>query len=145
MKGAKPNLKNVVPMKGDEVQTAPDAPDHLSEHGEMVWNRLAQLMVSKKRLEPHFHDLFAAYCESCADYIRFTIEIADYGSFYESLGRNGKQEKHRAAWKQRQESLASMQRLSALFGMSPVDEARIATGGQGDFLAALQAAMRGDD
>ena len=57
--------------------------------------------------------------------------------------RNGLQEKKRAAWGQRQDALATMQRIGALYGMSPVDEARLGNGGQGSFLEELEKAMRG--
>lgn len=135
MKGAKPKVDNVVPMKGDALRHVPDAPDFMSDEGRAVWARLAAMLVAKDRLQPHFADMFAAYCEAVADFIRFTGDIAMMGSYFTTKTRNGDQEKKRAAWGQRQDALATMRQLSAVFGMSPVDEARISAGGQGDLFA----------
>ncbi len=145
MKGAKPGLSNVVPMKGDVPVRIPDAPEWMSAEGRDVWDRLAPVMAQKKRLEAHYEDLFGAYCEACADFIRFTGDIAAFGSWYEVKTRNGLQQKHRATWKQRNDSLAAMQRIGALFGMTPVDEQRLAAEGQGSFIDALIGAMKGSD
>lgn len=144
MKGAKPGLKNVIPMKGDSIRHVPDAPEFMSDDGRAVWERLAPIAVQKERLEPHFEDMFAAYCEAVADFIRFTGEMAAFGTYYATEGRHGRQEKKRAIWGQRQDALSSMQRLSALFGMSPVDESRIGSAGQGDLLAMLEKQLNGN-
>ena len=143
MKGPKPKLQNVIPMKGDTKRRTPDAPDFMSDEGRGVWARLAPIMVAKDRLEPHYHDMFAAYCESTADYIRFTGEIAMAGSWYQVKTRNGLQEKKRATWTQRNEAFTSMTRISALFGMTPVDERRLSGDGQGNLLDELEAVMNG--
>ncbi|KIC19629.1 MULTISPECIES: P27 family phage terminase small subunit [unclassified Leisingera] len=144
MKGAKPSLDNVIPMKGDAPFHVPDAPDFMSSEGREVWERLAPVVAQKGRLEPHHVDLFAAYCEACADFIRFTGDIAMMGSYFETTGRHGKQEKRRVVWSQRNDALATMQRISSLFGMSPVDEKRLGAGGQGDLLADLERMLSGN-
>jgi len=141
MKGAKPTMSNVLPMKGDAIRV-PDAPEWMSEEGREVWDELAPAMAIKRRLEKHFERGFAAYCEAAADYMRFTGEIAAFGSYYETETRNGKQEKHRAVWRQREDALSAMLRIGALFGMTPVDETRLSNGAQGDFLDQLREAMR---
>ncbi|PJE26822.1 Phage terminase, small subunit [Pseudooceanicola antarcticus] len=144
MKGKKPTLDNVVPMKGDTYRPTPPAPEWFP-HPEAVeaWEHLAPVMIAKNRLEPHHEDLFAAYCVAVGDFIRFSGELALTGNYYEVKTRNGLQEKKRAAWGQRQDALATMQRIGALYGMSPVDEARLGNGGQGSFLEELEKAMRG--
>ncbi len=144
MKGPKPTLQLVTPMKGDAPRDVPQPPAFLSEEGRAVWDRLAPVMVRKDRLELHFHDLFAAYCESAADFMQFTIDLVADGYSYVSETRNGRQEKKRAAWGQRQEALQNMQRIGALFGLSPVDEQRISSGGQGDLLDLLTKAVSGE-
>lgn len=143
MKGAKPKLDNVIPMKGDAMRQTPDAPDFMSDEGRAVWDRLAPIMVRKERLEPHFEDMFAVYCEAAADFIRFTGEVAAFGSWYEVETRNGMQQKKRAVWGLRQDAMATMQRLSAVFGLSPVDEKRFSISGQGDLLAELEKTLNG--
>lgn len=144
MKGAKPGLGNVIPMKGDMPFHVPAAPDFMSDEGREVWGRLAPIMAQKSRLEPQHVDLFGAYCEACADFIRFTGDIAAFGSWFETEGRHGKQEKRRVVWTQRNDALATMQRISALFGMSPVDERRLDGGGQGDLFDEIERVLSGN-
>jgi P27 family predicted phage terminase small subunit len=143
MKGAKPKVSNVVPMRGDALGHVPEAPDWMSHEGREVWERLAPIMVARKRLEPHFEDTFAAYCESVAAFIRCTGDVAIMGSYYSVKTRNGMQEKHRAVFTQQQAALSNMQRLSSLFGMSPVDESRLKIGGQGDLFDEILAKLDG--
>tara|TARA_R110000868_G_scaffold369682_3_gene633082 strand:- start:13164 stop:13658 length:495 start_codon:yes stop_codon:yes gene_type:complete len=145
MKGSKPKLDNVVRMKGDGVRPTPPAPDFMpSEEAVEAWDRLAPVMIAKGRLEPHFEDLFAAYCVSVGDFVRCTGDLAIMGNYYLTETRNGTQEKKRAAWGQRQDALASMQRIGALFGLTPVDEGRLGAAGQGSFLDELEKAMKGN-
>ncbi|RVV99713.1 P27 family phage terminase small subunit [Mesobaculum littorinae] len=143
MKGRKPDLGNVIPMKGDAPKPVPEAPEIMSEEGRRVWDRLAPIMARKDRLEEHHVEMFAVYCEAAADVMRFTIELLDYGFNYTVTTRNGQQEKKRAAWGQRQDALSTMRQVSALFGMSPVDERRMASDGQGDLLSMLEAQLNG--
>lgn len=133
-KGRKPDLQNVVPMKqgGAVPRSVPDAPDFMSDIGRKVWDELAGFLVARGRLEPHFSYQFAAYCEATAAFIQTTACLAMEGFYYEAQTRNGKQQKKTASWSQQQESIAAMSRLSALFGLSPVDEARLKVTGQGD-------------
>lgn len=98
MKGSKPKVDNVIPMKGDGQRPVPDAPEFMSTEGREVWGRLAPVMMVKNRLEPHYEDLFAAYCEAVADFIRHTGDLAMMGSYYQTKTRNGVQEKKRAPW-----------------------------------------------
>ncbi|WP_276946676.1 P27 family phage terminase small subunit [Haematobacter massiliensis] len=143
MKGAKPKLAEVIPMKGDFAGRVPDAPEWMSAEGREVWERLAPAMVTKQRLADHFADPFAVYCESVADVIRFTGDLAAFGTWYEVDTRNGKQQKKRAVWGQRQDAISVMNALGARFGMTPVDEARLATGGQGDLFDEINRTLNG--
>lgn len=145
MKGAKPKVDNVIPMKGTEPKPVPDAPDLMSDRGKEVWDRLAAEMVRKDRLEPHHEDLFAAYCEAVADVIELTSNITMSGRTYTVKTRNGMQQKKTADWQARQDALANVTRLGALFGMSPVDDKRLQSGGQGDLFADLEAMLRGSN
>ena len=53
MKGKKPALDNVVPMKGDSYRPTPPAPEWFP-HPEAVeaWEHLAPVLIAKNRLEP---------------------------------------------------------------------------------------------
>lgn len=145
MKGAKPQLNNVVPMKGDMPRPVPDPHDLMSDQARQVWERLAPQMVRLNRLEPHHEDMFAAYCEAVADVIELTSNLAMNGRTYEVKTRNGLQQKKTADWQTRQDALATMTRIGALFGMSPVDDNRLAGGGQGDLFETLLRKINGAD
>ncbi len=143
MKGAKPKLGLVVPMKGERTE-APAAPDWMTVDGRAVWDRLAPELYRRQRLEAHFHELFVGYCEEVAIYMAMTKDIAENGISYETgAGRNGNQLRQRPEVSIRKAALDQMMRLSALFGFSPVDEKRLATGGQGDLLDLLEQAVCG--
>lgn len=143
MKGRKPNMDNVVPMREEMPKPVPAAHDLMSEPAKAVWERLAPELVKFDRLKPHFEDIFAAYCESVADVIELTSNIALEGRTYAVKTRNGMQQKKTANWQARQDALANMRQLGALFGMTPVDEARLSTGAQGDLFDDLLRQLRG--
>ncbi|WYK06403.1 P27 family phage terminase small subunit [Cereibacter sphaeroides f. sp. denitrificans] len=145
MRGQKPKVSNVIPMKGDLSAPVPEAPGWMSAEGREVWDRLAPVLVAKKRLEPAFEDPFAVYCEAVADVIRFTGDIAAFGSWYEVETRNGRQQKKRAVWGQRQDAIAVMNQLAARFGLTPVDEARVRVTGQGDLFDEILKTLDGAD
>lgn len=145
MKGAKPTVTNVIPMKGDIQKPVPDAPEFMTANGRKVWDQLAAGMIAKDRLEPEHEHLFAAYCESVSNFIDATHCLAMEGMYYETQTRNGKQQKKTAPWGLQQEAMAQMQRLGALFGMSPVDERRLGGGGQGDLFGDVLAVLNGDE
>lgn len=67
MKGPKPKLGIVTPMKGDAVKQAPPASELMSDMGKVVWDRLMPELVKRDRYEAHFQDMFMAYCETAAD------------------------------------------------------------------------------
>lgn len=145
MKGAKPKLDNVVPMKGDAMRPVPEAPAWMSSEARSVWERLAAPMIQKERLEPHHEDMFAAYCEATADFIELTACIALEGRTYVVETRNGQQQKKTASWQARAEAQAQMRQLGALFGMSPVDDQRLQAAGQGDLFDAIMTQINGSD
>ncbi|ETA53972.1 P27 family phage terminase small subunit [Ponticoccus alexandrii] len=145
MKGAKPQLGNVVPMKGDMPKPVPEPHDLMSDAGKDVWLRLAPAMVAKDRLAPHHEDMFAAYCEAVADVIELTSNIAVAGRTYTVKTRNGLQQKKTADWQARLDALSVMRQMGALFGMSPVDDNRLSNGGQGDLFDDIMRQLNGPD
>ncbi len=144
MKGAKPNpAGNVVPMKGDAKRPVIEPPDMMTDLGRQIWDELAPVMARMSRLEPHYRYQFMSYCEAVANFITATNEVALHGIWYEVKTRNGLQQKKTAAWNQQQESANAMRRDAALFGLTPVDESRLDTGGQGDLFDKLVAQLKG--
>ena len=145
MKGAKPNLSNVIPMKGDAPRPVPKSPSYMTEKGAEVWEELAPILTPKDRLLPEYHYQFAVYCECVANFILATGKLACEGTFYEIKGRNGVQKKRNPAAVAQGEAMNNMRRDSALFGLSPVDAARLNTGEQGDLFDQVLAQLNGSD
>lgn len=143
MQGKKPNLKNVIPMKGDMTRHVPEAPEFLDDEARRVWDELAPELVRKDRLEPLYSYQFASYCTCVSNFISATACLALEGLYYETRTRNGVQQKKRAAWGIQQEALAGMRRDSALFGLSPVDAARLSGEGQGDLFDEVMKQING--
>lgn len=145
MRGKKPNLNNVVPMKGDIQKHVPEPPEYMSDEARKVWDELAPELVKKDRLEPLYAYQFASYCECVSNFISATACLALEGLYYETKTRNGVQQKKRAAWGIQQEAMAGMRRDSALFGLSPVDATRLTSGGQGDLFDEVMKQLNGTD
>lgn len=146
MKGRKPVLGNVVPFKteGAEARHVPEAPEFMTDEARRVWDELAPFLVQRDRLQPEFTYQFAAYCESVANFLATTACLALEGLYFETETRNGRQQKKVAAWGQQQEAMAAMSRFSALFGLSPVDAARLKVTGQGDLFKDLMRQLQAD-
>lgn len=144
MKGAKPTPQgNVIPMKGDGAKPVPEPFDWMTNLGKDVWGELAPELSRMDRLLPHYRHQFASYCEAAANFIRATNDIALHGVWYETKTRNGIQQKKTAAWTAQNEAANQMRRDSALFGLTPVDESRINSGGQGDLFEDLMNQLKG--
>ena len=143
MKGRKPDpVGNVIPMKGDAQRRVPDAPDFMSDEARRVWDELAPELVAKDRLQPAYTYQFAAYCESVSNFLQATAVIAVDGFWFSTKTRNGRQQKRTAAWGAQQEAMNAMRRDAALFGLSPVDEARLKSGGQGDLFEEMMKQLK---
>ncbi|AUR04256.1 putative phage terminase, small subunit, P27 family [Phaeobacter inhibens] len=146
MKGRKPNLENVIPMKGDMPKEIPFAPDFLDDLGRQVWDELAPELVKKGRLELLYKYQFGSYCSAVSNFIQATNTLALEGLFYETgKGRNGNQRRKHPALALQDTAAASMRRDSALFGLSPVDAARLEGGDQGDLFDEVMKQLNGTD
>lgn len=146
MRGAKPTLDNVIPMRGDMAQRhVPDPLPHMAGRAVEVWAELAPLLVAKDRLDPLYLYQFGSYCQNVANFIDATLSLDIEGLYYEVQTRNGRQQKATAAFRAQQEAMNQMRRDSALFGLSPVDAIRISTGAQGDLFKDLMRTLDGAD
>lgn len=143
MKGKKPELKNVIPMKGEMAKRVPDAPDDMCGKAAEVWRELAPLLVAKDRLDPSYVYQFRSYCQNVANFIDATACLEMDGLYYSVKTRNGLQQKATAALKIQMAAMDQMRRDSALFGLSPVDDARLKGGGsQGDLFAEVMSQLK---
>jgi P27 family predicted phage terminase small subunit len=146
MKGRKPNLQNVIPMKDDIQREIPDAPDYLSDLGRDVWDELAPELAKKGRIELLYKYQFGTYCASVSNFISATNELALEGLYYSTgKGRNGNQKRRHPAVAVQETAMGNMRRDSALFGLSPVDAARLDGGGQGDLFDDVMKQLNGTD
>lgn len=145
MRGRKPALDNVVPMKGTVEKHVPEAPDWMPKIAQEVWEELAPSLVAKGKLDPDYTRNFEAYCVSVANFVETTICIELEGRYYETQTRNGTQQKKTASWGQQQEAMAAMRQFGAGYGLTPVDDARLKGGGQGDLFAMLKEQLDGGD
>ncbi|MBT3142905.1 phage terminase small subunit P27 family [Ruegeria litorea] len=146
MKGRKPKIANVVPMKGNIQKEIPPAPNFLDDTARDVWDELAPELVSKGRLELLFIYQFGSYCAAVSSFIAATNTIAMEGQFYSTgKGRNGNQLRKHPAVTLQQDAMSSMRRDSALFGLSPVDATRLESGAQGDLFEQVMKQLNGTD
>jgi P27 family predicted phage terminase small subunit len=144
VKGAKPNLTgNVIPMKGDAARPVLDPPDLMGEQAKEIWDELAPVLSSKGRLEPHFRYQFASYCEAVATFMAATNDLVLQGIWYEVKTRNGLQQKKTQAFLIQQDAANQMRRDAAMFGLTPVDEARLGGEGQGDLFEQVMSQLKG--
>jgi P27 family predicted phage terminase small subunit len=146
MKGRKPNLENVIPMKGDIQKEIPAAPDFLDDIARDVWDELVPELVRKDRMALLFKYQFASYCAAVSNFITSTNTVAMEGQFYDTgKGRNGNQKRKHPALTLQETAMSTMRRDAALFGLSPVDEARLGAGDQGDLFDQVMAQLNGTD
>ncbi|MCG7630552.1 phage terminase small subunit P27 family [Epibacterium sp. MM17-32] len=124
----------------------PAAPDWMDEIARDVWDELVPELVKKERMELLFKYQFSSYCVAVANFITSTNTVAMEGQFYDTgKGRNGNQKRHHPALKLQEASAATMRRDAALFGLSPVDEARLGAGSQGDLFDEVMKQLNGTD
>ncbi len=76
MKGRKPDLQNVIPMKGDIQKEIPAAPDFLDDLARDVWDELVPELVKKERMELLYKYQFASYCAAVSNFVTSTNTVA---------------------------------------------------------------------
>lgn len=146
MKGRKPNLRNVVPMKGEFKKEVPEPPYVLDDISRSVWDEMVPELVRRDRFDPLYRYQFAAYCAAVSKFLQATNDMAMEGLTYETgKGRNGNQRRPNPVIATQSGAIGEMNRASALFGLSPVDAARLEGGGQGDLFDEVMKQLNGTD
>lgn len=161
MRGRKPKLDNVVPMRGDasDLEAARTVavkrvvrrlqPRGLSPELRKEWNRVAAILADPivDRLKPRFVDVITEYCRATVRLrnLRAAFDVlaeqvaaktgkpADplQAEVYRVQGRNGDQVKAHPFQGQIHETWREWRSLVAMLGLSPADERNMIPG-QGD-------------
>lgn len=147
MRGRKPKLDNVVPMRGDGASTE-DARRHavdqlirrlqprdLTKDQRAEWRRVGRLLADPTvdRLKPRFVDVIAEYCRVVVRLrtLRDAMPKINMEIYRVEAGRNGTQVKTHPYVAQINESWRQWRSLVAMLGLSPADERNMLPG-QGD-------------
>lgn len=170
MKGRKPgdgDLAKIIPMPGmtggPVAQETPPAPEDLGAIAREVWEFLAPHLAAKGRLSPIYRYQFRAYCEAVQEWRlaldSFSAEAreglieADDGErldpdapprHYVTEGRNGSQHKAHPALQTARSFMAVANQLATVFGLNPLDDARLKDPNQGGLFDQLRDMINGD-
>ncbi|MBR1206973.1 MULTISPECIES: P27 family phage terminase small subunit [unclassified Bradyrhizobium] len=147
MRGAKPKLRNVVPMRPDDQDAAKRRrsaqlrlinklkPKGLSPELLKEYRRVAEILSepSVDRLKPRFLDTIVEYCRSTQrlNSLRSAMPTLAH-EIYRVKTRNGDQVKSHPYVAQVNEEWRKWRSLVAMLGLSPTDERNLLPG-QGDF------------
>ena len=146
MRGAKPKLQNVIPMRSDDENRQRDRqaaiartvrrllPRELKGELRTEFRRVAQLLAAPTvdRLKPHYIDTIVEYCRSTCRLrsIRDSMPTLNH-EIYRVETRNGLQVKNHPYVGQLNETWRQWRSLVAMLGLSPTDERNLLPG-QGD-------------
>lgn len=142
MRGRKPKVDNVVPMRGDvtgaqavERVIRRLQPAGLSKEVRAEWRRVARLLADPTvdRLKPRFVDVIVEYCRVLVRLrmLRDAMPTIDAETYRVENGRNGTQVRTHPHVAQINESWRQWRSLVAMLGLSPADERNMIPG-QGD-------------
>lgn len=148
MRGRKPKLDNVVPMRADDPDGRDRAreqaveqairklqPKGLSAELKAEWRRVARLLADPTvdRLKPRFVDVILEYCRVIVRLrtLRDAMPKINMEIYRVEAGRNGTQVKTHPYVAQINESWRQWRSLVAMLGLSPADERNMLPG-QGD-------------
>lgn len=147
MRGAKPKLKNVIPMRGDGVDVAKLKrkaqlklirklePRGLTPELKAEYRRVAEILSEPTvdRLKPRFIDTVMEYCRCTVRLHQLRSSMPTIGhEIYRVKTRNGDQVKSHPHVAQVNEAWRQWRSLVAMLGLSPTDERNLLPG-QGDF------------
>lgn len=143
MKGRKPSTENVVPLTEDEGRGANFEARALQRSRELkpeglpftvsvIWDRLSPSLCDprKNRLNDTNVFMFEQLCWTVERHERLRVDIQDNGETYETMTRNGKQQKSRPEVGQLNETWRQIRALASDFGMTPSAERGLQAGGQ---------------
>ena len=148
MRGRKPKVDNVIPMRPDDPdgmeasRAAATAravvklrPKGLSPELRKEWTRVAPLLAEPTvdRLKPRFVDVIIEYCRATVRLrlLRETMPTINMEIYRVEAGRNGTQVKTHPYIAQINETWRQWRSLVAMLGLSPADERNMIPG-QGD-------------
>lgn len=147
MRGAKPKLRNVIPMRADAVDVAKVRkraqrklikllrPKGLAPLVDAEYTRIAEILSepSVDRLKPRFIDAIIEYCICTCRLrgLRASMPTLSH-EIYRVKGRDGDQVKTHPHVAQVNETWRQWRSLVAMLGLSPTDERNLLPG-QGDF------------
>jgi phage terminase small subunit len=146
MKGRKPELKNVVPLTGDDDGLAYERhrraaveraarlkPKGMDRGAQAIWDAEAPAMChpTVNRLKPENVQEFRMYCEAVARYRAAARAWARKGKTYcPGEGRNGAQLRHLPEYGAMNAFFAQAVTLGGRFGKTPQDERGLSSEGQ---------------
>lgn len=147
MRGAKPKLKNVVPMReADDPRSAVAReatvrhairalmPRGMSKDLQAEWRRVARILAdpSVDRLKPRYVDVICEYCRATVRLRTLRDAMPTVAAeVYRVKSRNGDQIKSHPFVAQVNEQWRQWRSLVAMLGLSPTDERNLLPG-QGD-------------
>lgn len=148
MRGRKPKIDNVIPMRSDgsaDQDVLRDQvikrvvnqlrPKGLTPELRKEWNRVALILADPvvDRLKPRFVDTILEYCRACLRLrtLREAMPKINMEIYRIEAGRNGTQVKPHPYVAQINETWRQWRSLVAMLGLSPADERNMIPG-QGD-------------
>lgn len=96
------------------------APAWLNAEARKIFNETAKMLIAWKVLTKLDVNLLAAYATAYANLMKADRDIAESGYLHISLGKNGVEVKLHPAAKMFKDSLDSINKLGAQFGLSPI-------------------------
>lgn len=148
MRGAKPRLQNVVPMRQGDESMDPELraaavkraiagmrPRGIDKELKAEWSRVARLLADPTvdRLKPRYVDTIMEYCRSTVRLRKLRDAMPELKNevYRVEQGRNGAQVKSHPFVAQVNETWRQWRSLVAMLGLSPTDERNLLPG-QGD-------------
>lgn len=107
--------------------TKTTAPAWLTPEARKIFDQTAKMLIAWKVLTQLDINLLAAYATAYANLIKADRDLAEHGYFLVSEGKNGTELKIHPAAKWFKDSLDSINKLGAQFGLSPISRRNIAT------------------
>ena len=108
----------------------PTPPRNMGKHGRREWRRIAKILIELGVLTDLDMTLFTAYCHTFHEYYVAQLEVTKLGTIMKYKRTGAIYQNPYLAVKR--QALKEMKDLSAKFGLSPADRARILSGTKDD-------------